>query len=274
MKNRIEKTILYLLMIILAVISIGPFSWLISTALKGQGENLFLYPPRLIPEDFTLVNFARVFDSIPFLTYMSNSAIVAVFSVSLNLLISAMAAYPLARMRFKGKKPIFFAILSTMMIPFQVTMIPIFIIITRLGLKNNYLGLVLPTAVTAFGIFLIRQAFLAIPDSLEEATLIDGGGSWLVFTKILLPLSKPTLAALAIFSFINSWGNFLWPLLILDSKEMFTLPLGLQDLQGTFTNDWRLIASGTVLSVIPVLIFFLFTQKYFVQGVSSSGIKE
>jgi len=274
MKNNLTKVIFYTVMVLLAILSVGPFSWLVSTAMKGQGENLFAYPPRLIPEDLTFINFLRVIKSIPFFTYLTNSALVAIFSVSLNLLIAAMAAFPLARMSFPGKKTLFFSILSTMMIPFQVTMIPIFIIITRLGLKNNYLGLVLPTAVTAFGIFLIRQAFLAIPDSLEEATLIDGGGSWLVFTRILLPLSKPTLAALAIFSFINSWGNFLWPLLILDSREMFTLPLGLQDLQGTFTNDWRLIASGTVLSVVPVLVFFLFTQRYFVQGVSSSGIKE
>nr|MDA3809430.1 carbohydrate ABC transporter permease [Spirochaetaceae bacterium] len=262
------------IMILLAFLSLGPFAWLVSTAMKGPGENLFQYPPKFIPEEFTLNNFIRVFDSIPFLRYFINSSIVAASSIILNIVISAMAAFPLARMHFRGKKTIFMGILSTMMIPFQVTMIPIFIIITRMGLKNNFLGLILPTAVTAFGIFLLRQAFLTIPDSLEEATLIDGGGAWLVFSRILIPLSKPAIAALAIFSFINSWGNFLWPLLILDTKEMFTLPLGLQDLQGTFINDWRLIASGTVLSVIPVLVFFSFTQKYFVEGVTSSGIKE
>ena len=265
---------LYLFMLLLALISAGPFLWLLSTALKGPEENLFAYPPRFIPRNITLGNFAYVFAGIPFPRYLMNSFFTAGISVALNLGIAGTAAYPLARMAFPGKKLIFMAILSTMMIPFQVTMIPIFIFATRLGLKNSYAGLVLPTAVTAFGIFLIRQAFLVIPRSLEEAALIDGSRSWTVFSRILIPLAKPSLAVLAIFSFLNSWGNFLWPMLILDQKKKFTLPLGLQDLQGTFTNDWRLIAAGTVVSVLPVLIVFLFAQKYFVQGAWAGAVKE
>ena len=265
---------LYLFMLLLALVSAGPFLWLLSTALKGPEENLFTYPPRFIPRNITLGNFAHVFAGIPFPRYLMNSLFTAGISVALNLGIAGTAAYPLARMAFPGKKLIFMAILSTMMIPFQVTMIPIFIFVTRLGLKNSYAGLVLPTAVTAFGIFLIRQAFLVIPRSLEEAALIDGSRSWTVFSRILIPLAKPSLAVLAIFSFLNSWGNFLWPMLILDRKKKFTLPLGLQDLQGTFTNDWRLIAAGTVVSVLPVLTVFLFAQKYFVQGAWAGAVKE
>lgn len=265
---------LYLVMLLLALISAGPFLWLLSTALKGLEENLFAYPPRFIPRNITLGNFAHVFAGIPFPRYLMNSFFTAGISVALNLGIAGTAAYPLARMAFPGKKLIFMAILSTMMIPFQVTMIPIFIFVTRLGLKNSYAGLVLPTAVTAFGIFLIRQAFLVIPRSLEEAALIDGSRSWTVFSRILIPLAKPSLAVLAVFSFLNSWGNFLWPMLILDRKKKFTLPLGLQDLQGTFTNDWRLIAAGTVVSVLPVLTVFLFAQKYFVQGAWAGAVKE
>lgn len=265
---------LYLFMLLLALVSAGPFLWLLSTALKGPEENLFAYPPRFIPRNITLGNFAHVFAGIPFPRYLMNSFFTAGISVALNLGIAGTAAYPLARMAFPGKKLIFMAILSTMMIPFQVTMIPIFIFVTRLGLKNSYAGLVLPTAVTAFGIFLIRQAFLVIPRSLEEAALIDGSRSWTVFSRILIPLAKPSLAVLAIFSFLNSWGNFLWPMLILDRKKKFTLPLGLQDLQGTFTNDWRLIAAGTVVSVLPVLTVFLFAQKYFVQGAWAGAVKE
>lgn len=265
---------LYLFMLLLALVSAGPFLWLFSTALKGPEENLFAYPPRFIPRNITLGNFAHVFAGIPFPRYLMNSFFTAGISVALNLGIAGTAAYPLARMAFPGKKLIFMAILSTMMIPFQVTMIPIFIFVTRLGLKNSYAGLVLPTAVTAFGIFLIRQAFLVIPRSLEEAALIDGSRSWTVFSRILIPLAKPSLAVLAIFSFLNSWGNFLWPMLILDRKKKFTLPLGLQDLQGTFTNDWRLIAAGTVVSILPVLTVFLFAQKYFVQGAWAGAVKE
>ena len=269
-----KTAFLYLFMLLLALISAGPFLWLLSTALKGPEENLFAYPPRFIPRNITLGNFAYVFAGIPFPRYLMNSFFTAGISVALNLGIAGTAAYPLARMAFPGKKLIFMAILSTMMIPFQVTMIPIFIFVTRLGLKNSYAGLVLPTAVTAFGIFLIRQAFLVIPRSLEEAALIDGSRSWTVFSRILIPLAKPSLAVLAIFSFLNSWGNFLWPMLILDRKKKFTLPLGLQDLQGTFTNDWRLIAAGTVVSVLPVLTVFLFAQKYFVQGAWAGAVKE
>ena len=163
---------LYLFMLLLALVSAGPFLWLLSTALKGPEENLFAYPPRFIPRNITLGNFAHVFAGIPFPRYLMNSFFTAGISVALNLGIAGTAAYPLARMAFPGKKLIFMAILSTMMIPFQVTMIPIFLFVTRLGLKNSYAGLVLPTAVTAFGIFLIRQAFLVIPRSLEEAALI------------------------------------------------------------------------------------------------------
>ena len=269
-----QTDFLYILMLLISLVSVGPFLWLLSTALKGPEENLFVYPPQFIPRNITLGNFVQVFTGIPFPRYLINSFLTAAVSVALNLVIAAMAAYPLARMAFPGKTPIFLAILSTMMIPFQVIMIPIFIFVTRLGLKNTYAGLVLPTAVTAFGIFLIRQAFLIIPRSLEEAALIDGCRSWTVFSRILVPLAKPSLAVLAVFSFLGSWGNFLWPMLILDQKKKFTLPLGLQDLQGTFTNNWRLIAAGTVLSVLPVLIFFLFAQKYFVEGTWAGAVKE
>ena len=189
-----QTAFLYILMLLISLVSVGPFLWLLSTALKGPEENLFVYPPQFIPRNITLGNFVQVFAGIPFPRYLINSFLTAAVSVALNLVIAAMASYPLARMTFPGKTPIFLAILSTMMIPFQVIMIPIFIFVTRLGLKNTYAGLVLPTAVTAFGIFLIRQAFLIIPRSLEEAALIDGSRSWTVFSASLFP-----------------WPNRRWP---------------------------------------------------------------
>ena len=269
----INKIVLYALLIVILIISVGPFLWLLSTSLKSPGENLFKTPPDLLPKQPTFNNMKAVINSIPFFNYLWNSALVAIITVITNVVLSALAAYPLARMDFKGKKFIFMSILSTMMIPFQVTMIPVFVIVTKAGLKNTYTGVILPTAVTAFGIFLLRQAFLDIPKSLDEAAFIDGCNSFQILNKILLPLIKPSLATLAIFTFVASWGNFLWPLLVLDDKKMYTLPLGVKDLEGIFTTDWRLVAAGTVLSIIPIIIFFSATQKYFIEGATAGGVK-
>lgn len=269
-----EKAILYTILIILLIVSVGPFLWLLSTALKSSTENLFKFPPDLLPKHPTLDSMKAVFKTIPFMSYLINSVIIALVQVVLNVVIACLAAYPLARMHFKGKNIIFTGILSTMMIPFQVTMIPIFVLISKIGLKNSYAGVILPFAVTAFGIFLIRQAFLTIPASIEEAAYIDGCNAFQIWYKILLPLIKPPIATLAIFTFVNSWGDFLWPLLVLSDKSKYTLPLGVQDLQGTFATDWRLIAAGAVLSMIPIIIFFIATQKYFMEGATAGGVKE
>lgn len=271
--DNIRTIILYVVLIAVLIVSVGPFLWLFSTALKSPSENLFKFPPDLLPKQPTLENMKKVLDTIPFYRYLWNSIAVAVISVISNIILAALAAYPLARMQFKGKKFIFISTLSTMMIPFQVTMIPVFVIVMKLGMKNSYEGVILPTAVTAFGIFLLRQAFLTIPKSLDEAAFIDGCNSLQIFYRILLPLIKPSIATLAIFTFVNSWGNFLWPLLVLDDKKMYTLPLGVKDLEGIFTTDWRLIASGTVLSMIPIIIFFMLTQKYFIEGATAGSVK-
>jgi putative chitobiose transport system permease protein len=161
-----------------------------------------------------------------------------------------------------------------MMIPTQLVMIPNFVLTVQLGLKNNYLGVILPGAVTAFGIFLMRQALLAIPSSLEEAAWIDGAGPGRILFSVLMPLVKPTTAALAVFTFVGTWGDFLWPLLVIDKDSMLTVPLGVQKLQGTFMNDWRLISAGTILSMVPILIFFCFTQRYFIEGAMTGSVKE
>lgn len=263
----------YLLMILVALVSIVPFVWLLSTALKSQGENIFSMPPQFIPEQATLSNFVMVFKTIPMFRYYINSFIVVAFSVVLNILLSVSAAYPLARMKFKGKETIFFLILSTMMIPIQLTMIPNFVTIVHLGLKDSLAAVILPNAVTAFGVFLIRQAMITVPISLEESAFIDGASSFTVLRHIVVPIIKPTLSALAIFTFINMWSDFLWPLLVLDSQKLYTVPLGVQKLQGTFTNDWRLVASGALLAIIPVMIFFIFNQKNFIDEGIASAVK-
>ncbi len=264
---------LYVLLAAVTAVSITPFLWLVSTAFKSPGENIFAFPPRFIPAEPTFTNFAAVFRTIPLVLYFRNSIVVVAATVTLQVLLSVTAAFPLSRMRFPGKRVIFVATLSTLMIPVQLTMIPNFIFVVDVGLKNNLWGVILPNAVTAFGIFLVRQAMVTVPRSMEEAALIDGAGSLRVLFHILLPMVKPAIAALAIFTFVNMWGDFLWPLLVLDDPDLLTVPLGVQRLQGTFTNDWRLVASGAVLAMIPVIAFFLANQRHFIEGAISSGVK-
>ncbi len=268
-----KRVFQYVMLLLVASVSVVPFIWLLSTALKSPGENIFSMPPHFIPQSPTLANFSKVFTTVPLLTYYKNSVLVVAATVILNTLFALTAAFPLARMEFKGKGLVFMAILSTMMIPIQLTMIPNFVLIIGMGLKNNLLGVILPNAVTAFGIFLIRQSLVTVPASLEEAAVIDGASSFQVLFHVLMPMVKPALAALAIFTFINMWSDFLWPLLVLESDALLTVPLGVQKLQGTFSTDWRLIASGALLAVAPVLVFFVINQRHFIDGGMASAVK-
>ena len=266
-------------LIIVSLLSIFPFLWLLSTALKGNSENIFQYPPVFFPQEPTLANFKGVWNQIPFMLYFLNSMVVAGFTVLLNLILSALAAYPLARMEFRGKKTIFYATLATIMIPFQAIMLPVYLIVLKLHMVDSvnsvmgYLGLILPFAVNAFGIFLMRQAFLAIPKEMEEAAFVDGCSVFQIWWKILLPMVKPTLAVLAIFTFIGSWGEFLWPSIVLTKKALYTLPVGVNDLQGMFSANWRLIAAGSIIATIPILVFFIAMQRYFISGENDGAVK-
>ena len=266
-------------LIIVSLLSIFPFLWLLSTALKGNSENIFQYPPVFFPQEPTLANFKGVWKQIPFMLYFLNSMVVAGFTVLLNLILSALAAYPLARMEFRGKKTIFYATLATIMIPFQAIMLPVYLIVLKLHMVDSvnsvmgYLGLILPFAVNAFGIFLMRQAFLAIPKEMEEAAFVDGCSVFQIWWKILLPMVKPTLAVLAIFTFIGSWGEFLWPSIVLTKKALYTLPVGVNDLQGMFSANWRFIAAGSIIATIPILVFFIAMQRYFISGENDGAVK-
>ena len=266
-------------LIVVSLLSIFPFLWLLSTAMKGNTENIFQYPPVFFPESPTLENFKGVWYQIPFMLYFFNSMVVAGFTVLLNLILSALAAYPLARMEFKGKKTVFYATLATIMIPFQAIMLPVYLIVLKLNMVDSvnsimgYLGLILPFAVNAFGIFLMRQAFLAIPKEMEEAAFVDGCNIFQIWWKVLLPMVKPTLAVLAIFTFIGSWGEFLWPSIVLTKKALYTLPVGVNDLQGMFSANWRFIAAGSIISTIPILVFFIAMQRYFISGENDGAVK-
>lgn len=277
--SALKGFLIHLTLIIVCILSLAPFLWLTSTAFKGASENIFQYPPILIPQEPTWFNFKEVMRLVPIVGYVINSFIVAFFTVVLNLILSALAAYPLARMEFRGKKIAFFAILSTIMVPFQAIMLPIYIITLKMGMVDTngsfmgFLGLILPFGVNAFGIFLLRQAFLAIPRELEESAVIDGCNILQIWWKILLPLIKPQLAVLAIFTFIGSWGEFLWPSIVLTNEALFTLPVGINNLSGTFSANYRLIAAGSIVSIIPILIFFISMQKYFISGQNEGAVK-
>ena len=279
MKKFFEKFSIHFILIAVSLLSIFPFIWLISTSLKVPDENIFAYPPTILPTDFTWANYSGVWDKVDFIGYFINSMIVAGGTVILNLILSAMAGYPLARMEFKGKKIAFFSILATIMIPFQVIMLPVYLITLKLHLVDSvnnlagYIGLIMPFAVSAFGIFLMRQAFLGIPREMEEAAIVDGCSVWQLFTKVLIPMVKPSLAVLAVFTFIGSWGEFLWPSIVLTKEAMYTLPVGVNNLQGMFSSNWRFIAAGSILSTIPILIFFLAMQRYFISGENEGAVK-
>lgn len=263
----------YALLTAIAVVFIGPFLWLLSTAIKSGAENIFAYPPKFIPSEPTLKNFARVFDALPFVRYFINSLFIAVIAVLCNLVFCSLAAYPLARMSFAGKNAAFLILISTMMLPFQLLMIPLFKIAVMLGLKNSFLGLIIPHACTAFGIFLVRQAFLGIPYQLEESARVEGINRLQIWWFVMLPLIRPALATLAVFTFIGVWGDFLWPLIIMDDQSKFTLPLGVNKLAGAFGKDWRLVAAGSILSVIPTIVVFIFTQRFFISGALRGAVK-
>jgi multiple sugar transport system permease protein len=272
LSRRIARIALYVVLAAGAVAMLFPFLWMVSSSLKGDVA-LFQTPPRLLPQPFAPGNYSRVLDLFPVGRFLLNSAVVALFSTTLQVLTSAMAAYAFARLRFRGRDALFLVYLGTLMVPFQVTVVPLFIEMKYLGLVNSYGGLILPTIASAFGTFFLRQAFLGLPRELEEAAFIDGAGHWSIFTRIVLPLAKPALATFTVLSFMASWNSFLWPLVIVSSQHLMTLPVGLANLQGEHFTQWNLVMAGTTISVVPVILVYLVAQKHIVRGVALSGVK-
>ncbi|HEY9770537.1 MAG TPA: carbohydrate ABC transporter permease [Coleofasciculaceae cyanobacterium] len=264
---------MYLVLSAIAFLMLFPLLWLIGTSFKSPTEDIFTFPPQIFPSQPTLDNFVTVWDAYPFGLYLYNSAIVAFLAVGLNLLLCSLAAYPLARLDFRGREFIFALVLATIMIPFQIVMIPLYILAVNLGLRNTYLGIVLPNLTSAFGIFLLRQAFKAVPLELEEAARIDGCTELGIWWNIMLPAIRPALFTLAIFVFIGSWSDFLWPLIVLDDPDYYTLPLAVANLADSFSLDWRLVAAGSVISIAPILLLFLLLQRYIVPTDVNSGVK-
>lgn len=263
----------YLVIILGCVIMVMPFLWMVSTSLKEHGATM-VFPPEFLPKNPRIDNYQQVIERFPMMTFMKNSIIVSLLTTVGTIIVSSMSAYAFARMQFKGRNALFLVYLSTLMIPSQAIMIPQFILLKNLGWIDSFQGLILPNIFGVFGVFLMRQSFLTIPTELEEAAFMDGANHWTVFMKVDLPLVKPTIATLFIFTFMQSWNNYLWPLIVTSSREMATLPLGLSLLQGRWSTNWNLVMAGVVISVIPILAVYLFAQKYFIQGMTMSGMKE
>ncbi|MDH6059033.1 carbohydrate ABC transporter permease [Chrysosporum bergii ANA360D] len=268
-----QRIFTYGLLSAIALVTLFPLLWLLSTALKSPTENILQSPPQIFPTQPTIDNFFRVWQALPFGQYLYNSTLVAVLTVALNLLFCSLAAYPLARLSFVGRNWIFIAIVSTIMIPFQIVMIPLYILTVQLGLRNTYLGIIFPSLASAFGIFLLRQAFMGVPKELEEAARIDGSSELGLWWYVMLPAIRPALVTLSIFVFIGAWSDFLWPLIVIQDESLYTLPLGVAKLAGTFSLDWRLVAAGSLISIAPILLLFLFLQRYIVPTETSSGVK-
>jgi len=261
------------LLLLVALLVLVPLLWLLSTSLKGPAEDIFSSPPSLWPHQPSLQAYATLFSQNPMGQYLLNSSVVSLFSVVANLLFCSLAAYPLARMQFRGRGLVLAVVVATILIPFQVVMIPLYLLMVQLGLRNTLLALILPNAATAFGIFLLRQSFLAVPKELEEAARMDGCSPLGEWWNVLIPAARPDLITLGMFVFIGTWSDFLWPLVILDDPKLYTLPLGLQQLASSFSLDWRLVAAGAVVSIVPVLVLFVFLQRFILPSASGDAVK-
>jgi len=261
------------LLMLLALVVLLPLVWLVSTSLKGPAEDIFTSPPALLPSQPSLAAYGQLFTANPMLTYLRNSALVSGMAVLANLLFCSLAAYPLARLRFRGRGLVLALVVATILIPFQVVMIPLYLLMVQLGLRNSLWALILPQAATAFGIFLLRQSFLGVPVELEEAARIDGCSPLGEWWNVMIPAARSDLITLAMFVFIGSWSDFLWPLIILDDPGLYTLPLGLQQLASSFSLDWRLVAAGSVVSILPVLVLFVLLQRYILPNASGDAVK-
>jgi multiple sugar transport system permease protein len=258
----------HVLLIALAVACLVPFFWMVLTALTPENE---VMTRTWAPSRVAWENFPRAFTFFPFARFLGNTLVVAIGGMLLHLATSCLAAYAFARLRFRGRDALFLLYLGTLMIPQQVTVVPLFLMMRELGWINTFTALILPSAFQALGVFLLRQFFLTIPRELEESALVDGAGRLRILWQIILPLSKPALATLAVFTFIREWNSFLWPLIATTSPDMRVLSVGLTLFTGQYGTEWHLLMAAATITLVPTLLVFIFTQRYFVQGIALTG---
>lgn len=264
---------LYVVLVAGALFFLTPFAWMVSTSLKPD-DQVFLIPPTWIPDPPMWSNYVRLMTEIPFLRYLGNTVFVTVLSVTFYLASSAVVAYGFAKLRWPGRETLFYALLATMVLPPQVTLIPQFVMFQKLGWVGTFLPLVIPPLTgSAFAVFLLRQFYGAIPGEISDSARIDGASEWQIFTRIILPLARPALATAALFIFIWTWTDFLNPLIYLTDDRTYTLAVGLQQLSSTRAAAWPLLMGGSLLMSLPIVLLFFFAQKTFIEGVSTGGLK-
>lgn len=255
------------------LVLVGPFLWMLLGSVRPDRE-LKRVPLSLVPEQVTLANYSRLFQELDFPRFFFNSVVVALAVTIGNLLFCSMLGYALAKLRFRGKRAIFGLVLGTLMIPGMVTFVPLFVMVSNLGLVNTFPGLIFPFLAAPFGVFLMRQFMLGLPDELIHAARVDGASEYRIFRSVMLPLCGPALATLGILTFLTSWNNFLWPLVVAQSEDKYTLPVALAIYAiGENKSDYGLLMAGSVVIVVPIIAVFLFFQRYFVQGIAATGIK-
>jgi multiple sugar transport system permease protein len=270
-RSRWPRVLLYVGVTLGAVGMLFPFAWTFITSITPDGS--LSGGPTLLVKNPTLDAYRTLFDALPMLRIVANSFAIAVATTLFQLITGSMAANAFARMTFRGKNVVFGLYLATLMIPLQVLVVPLFIEMTRLGVNDTYFALLAPSVASAFGIFLLKQAIEGIPRELDEAATIDGAGHLRIFATIIVPLIRPAMATLAVFAFMSSWNSFLWPLVVIRSPELMTLPLGLATLHGQFTTEWNVVMAGSVVSIVPIAIVYLLAQRHIIAGLAHTGLK-
>ncbi|HEX8218934.1 MAG TPA: carbohydrate ABC transporter permease [Chloroflexia bacterium] len=272
-QEQIKRIVLFVVMAALAFAVVFPFIWMLLTSFKPEND-IVKFPPQLLPSSLTLHAYIDVWNRVPFGRFFLNSVLFAGGVTIISLVLDSLTAFALSRLNFPGRDILFVLILIALMLPFQVTFIPLYVTVHDLGLTNTFGGLIIPRATNAFGIFMLRQFFSTLPRELDDAARVDGASEFYIYRRIILPLSRPALTTLAIFHFMYNWNDFLWPLLITTSTEMRTLPAGLALFMGQHVVEYALLMAGGMLALAPLLVAFLFAQQYFVRGIAMSGLKE
>ena len=268
--RHVRRWALFVVALVLALLTVAPLLWMVSGALKGEGE---IYSVALIPENPTLDNFRYVFRQAPFARWMLNSFLISVTVTALGLWFHSMAGYALARLNFPGRDRIFFALFCTFLVSLPVILVPLFMLVRELGMINRYSGLIIPAIFHVFGIFLLRQFYLGIPKEIEEAALIDGAGCWRVYWQIIVPLSQPILAALAVFFFLANWNAFLWPLTITTNPDLYVVQVGITSFRQQYVSAQNYVMAASVIVALPTLLLFFVFQRQLIESIKTTGLK-
>ncbi len=267
----LENIFWYVVLGLIALVTVFPFVWVFSTSLKGPNDAIYSVPPQILPHDPTLANYLRVWNQLPMASFFLNSIVVSAVTVVLNVLFTSLAAYPFAKMKFRGRDVIFYLLLATFIVPPQLTYIPGFVLAVNVfHYYDTLFALIFPSLATVFNIFLLRQAFKTVPNDLIDAARMDGASELRLWWQILMPIVRPSLATVAIITFVNQWNDFFWPSLMLHTRDRMTIQVGLASLQGMFASDSRGTAAGVVMTVVPILIFFIALQRQFVRGLTGA----